>query len=392
VEIGAKYLEIALKLARLVPDWVEAYVGPPALAEAVDGLEEVSADQLYDDAQQLADRVGDEVQQPDRRAWLVAQLQAIGTALQARGGEHFSYQELFQRCHGGHVELVPDGQFERAHALLDRALPGNGDHVAARYRAWRDTQLVAPEQLQQALESLGDEMQRRSRDKFGLPDGDAVKWELVSEVPWAGNAEYAGRRQTLISINTDRPISAPRLLELVCHEAYPGHHAEHVCKDASLIQQDGRDELSVYVYPTPQALVAEGLACLALDALLGQDADRIAAECLGPLGVRYDDQVAAVVREAEDLLMSVRSNLALMIDDGRPPDEVREYALTWLLDEPRHIDDSIKNLDADSWRPYASCYPVGLDLCRQYAADSPERFRDLLYLQLTPADLTRHAG
>lgn len=32
--IGAEYLEIVLKLRRLVPGWVESYVGPPALASA----------------------------------------------------------------------------------------------------------------------------------------------------------------------------------------------------------------------------------------------------------------------------------------------------------------------------------------------------------------------
>jgi len=129
----------------------------------------------------------------------------------------------------------------------------------------------------------------------------------MSGEPWAGNANYLGQRRTLIRINADLPISSSRLLELVCHEAYPGHHTENVCTDASLIQRAAREELSVFVYPTPQALVSEGLASHALDALLGENAERIAADCLRPIGIPYDHETAAAFREAQTLLLAVRS-------------------------------------------------------------------------------------
>jgi hypothetical protein len=153
------------------------------------------------------------------------------------------------------------------------------------------------------------------------------------------------------------------------------------------MQEAGREELAVYVYPTPQGLISEGLASYALQAMLGEDAERIAAGCLRPIGVPYDHETAAVVRAAEELLLPVRSNIALMLDDGWTAAQACDYARTWLLDEPQQIDEAITNLVARSWRPYESCYPVGLVLCRRYAAAAPERFRDLLYLQLTPSDL-----
>jgi hypothetical protein len=320
---------------------------------------------------------------------LSGQLRAISTALLWLGGERFSYGELFERCHGARVELVPNQQFEHAHALLDRALPGHGD-VAARYRAWRDTQLVPRDRLQEGLEVLAGEMRRRCRDVFGLPGGEEVTWQLVSGQAWAGNVDYLGERRSLIRINADLPISSSRLLELVCHEAYPGHHTEDVCTDAGLIQTGRREELSVYAYPTPQALISEGLASHALHALLGDDAEKVAADCLRPIGIAYDYETARVVREAEALLLAVRSNVAMMLDDGYTSAQVRDYARAWLLDEPDQIDEAITNLEARSWRPYESCYPVGLALCRQYATANPHGFHDLLHRQLTPADLARH--
>jgi len=68
------------------------------------------------------------------------------------GGEALSYADPFERCHGAPVELVPDEQFERAHSLPHRALPGHGA-VAAWYRGWRETQLVPRERVQHLAEA-----------------------------------------------------------------------------------------------------------------------------------------------------------------------------------------------------------------------------------------------
>lgn len=386
VGLGTEYLEIALRLRRLEPDWIEGYVGPADLADAVDRSEPIGAAELRECSEQLAERAEEEEEAVDRRAWLVAQLRAISTALQWRGTKELDYAALFASCHGARVEHVPDGQFEGAHALLDRSLPGSGD-VRERYRTWRKGQLVPRERLAEAIDLLAADMRGRCRATYGLPEDERVTWELVSGKPWAGNAEYLGKRHTLISINAERPISAHRLLELVCHEAYPGHHSENVCKDASLIEGAARVELSVYVYPTPQALIAEGVGCLALHALLGEQADSAAAECLQKTGIVYDHTTATAARQAEELLLPVRSNIAMMLDGGRSLAEARDYARTWLLDEPSEIDDAVAHLEARSWRPYEACYPVGLALCRQYAAGRAERFMDLLHQQLTPADL-----
>jgi hypothetical protein len=388
VELGTGYLSIVLSLRKLVPDWVESYVGPSELVDAVDADEEVSTERLRERVQEVTERVHREEIEDDRRRWLVAQLEAISTALVWLGGERLAYVALFERCHGASVELVGERQFEQAHALLDDALPGHGD-VAGRHRAWRETQLVPRDRLQASLELLAEEMGRRCRELFGLPDGEQVIWELVSGKPWAGNADYLGRRTTLIRINVDLPISSPRLLELVCHEAYPGHHTENVCKHESLIQPAGREELAVYVYPTPQALISEGLASYALEALLGIRAEQIAAECLQPAGIAYDHGTAAAVRRAEELLLPVRSNIALMLDRGATSIEIHDYARAWLLDDAEQIDKAISHLEARSWRPYESCYPVALDLCRQYASSDRRRFKSLLHHQLTPADLAQ---
>ena len=382
MDTARRYLEIALRVGALVPGWIDSYAGPPELRDAVEAGPDPSIERVLCDAAELEGHVSAEERDSRRRAWILGQLQGICTALRWRQGEGLGYRALFEECHGAVVEVVPDSEFEHAHSLLDSALPGGGG-VAERYRAWEAAEAVPRDRLQRALDLLSTEMRRRSQERFGLPHDEAVLWELVSDKPWAGNAEYLGRRQTRIAINTDLPIGSHRLLELVCHEAYPGHHSEYACKDAL-----GHDELLVFVYPTPQALIAEGIAECAIEALLGVDAETIAADCLRSLGITYDPVTAAAVRQAETLLLPVRSNVALMLDDGATSAEAHDYAKTWWpLHEHEVIDKAITHLEARSWRPYESCYPVGRALCRHYAAGDDTRFADLLHLQLSPADL-----
>jgi len=74
VELGGLYLEVVLRLRGLVPGWVEGYVGPRSLADAIDAGGEVSVEGLRESAEELGQRVASEEQKADRRVWLLAQL------------------------------------------------------------------------------------------------------------------------------------------------------------------------------------------------------------------------------------------------------------------------------------------------------------------------------
>jgi hypothetical protein len=208
--------------------------------------------------------------------------------------------------------------------------------------------------------------------------------------PWAAYASYRGELRSLIQINDEIPVGAWRMVELVAHEAYPGHHTEHVCKDVALVRGQNRTELSVWVYPTPQALMAEGIAMLAPEILLGDEIEEVGARCLRPLGISYDTVGSAAVRQAKELLLAVRSNLALMLDEGLIDRAgMRAYAQRWLLEDDEYIDRVIESMCKQRWPPYESCYPEGLRACRQFVGGDPDRFGQLLRQQLTPAVLSR---
>ncbi len=386
MDVGRRYLELVLRLRRIAPSLVESYAGPAGLAATIDAEPPVSASELGEQTREFLGQVATGEIDLDRVGWLTAQLTAISTALAWLAGEPFTYRELVERCHGVSVTLAPQDRFELAHSTLDRALPGRGA-IRERYQRWAVTQQVPPDRLLQGMHALAEELRRRSDARFDLPAGEEVIFELVTGKPWAGNADYTGGLRTRVAINEELPIASFRLLELVSHEAYPGHHTEHACKDADLITARARLELAVFVYPTPQALLAEGIACHALEALLGDEAEELGARCLQPLGIPYDSDVAGTVRAAQQLLLDVRPNLAIMLDEERGPAEVRAYARRWMLEDDHQVERAVSALENRVWRPYESCYPAGLELCRSFTSGDPTRFRRLLHEQITPAQL-----
>jgi hypothetical protein len=387
VDPGVRYLELVLGLRRIAPSLVEGYVGPQELAERVDAQAPPVPQLLGEQARELRASLGEHNLDGNRGVWLAEQLSALATAFDWLAGKRLSYRDLVERCHGITPVVVSEEQLTLAHRLLDDVLPGRGE-LRQRYQRWAGAQLVAPGLLLRGLQTLADDLRERTRARFGLPAGEEVIFELVTGQPWAGNAEYQGGLHTRVRINAERPIQSFRLLELVSHEAYPGHHTEQACKDARLIAGCGHIELGVYVYPTPQSLVSEGIAMHALEALLGDEGEHVAADLLAPLGISYDADVAHVLRQAHKLLLPIRANIAMLVDErAMSTEQARTYARRWMLDPDDQIDRSLDSILNRRWPAYESCYPEGLRLCEQYTASDPARFQMLLQEQLTTISL-----
>ncbi len=74
------------------------------------------------------------------------------------------------------------------------------------------------------------------------------------------------------------------LPHLIAHESYPGHHTEHCRKEAGLVAS-GQAEQTLFLVNTPQCLMAEGLADLALDAIVGPGWGKWAQDIYADLGL-----------------------------------------------------------------------------------------------------------
>jgi hypothetical protein len=381
-----RYLLLGLRLGRHVEGYVDAYYGPPELKEQAAAEEPVPPAQLAAEAAILRDEAAS-IEDEARRRWLEAQLLGAETAARRLAGEPVDYVDEVERCFGIRPEPVAEERFEEALGRLDAALPGDGE-LFDRYQAWLETQVVPAELIRPAIDLLKGELRERTRQLVDLPDGEEVVSELVSNEPWAGFNYYLGGLRSRSVLNTDLPTRAYILSELVAHEMYPGHHTEHACKEALLVDGQGHLEETLLLVPTPQSLVSEGIATNALELVLDADPDEWSAARLRPLGIPYDVETARAVREGFRALSFVSANSALKIhQEGVPLDEAREYYRRWALANDERVAKHLEFVTDPTWRSYVFNYSSGEELVGNWVDGDHARFRRLLTEQLTPADL-----
>jgi len=386
-----QYLLLGLRLGKHIDGLVDAYYGPPGLADRVRGEPVFEPARLLDHARSFRSDLDDPsasgMIDPNRRRWLRAQVHGLATVAAKLAGDPIGYADEVEACYGVRPSRVDEQRFAEAHKRLDRALPGSGP-LMDRYITWRESQAVPPAKLGGAIHSLADDFRERTQQLFGLPDGEHIDFELVTDQPWSGFNYYLGELKSRVAINTDLPVLSTSLGHLVAHEAYPGHHTEHTRKEVGLVRSRRQLEESIFLVGTPQCLLAEGLADLGLEVLVGDDPETVIAEHLRPLGINYDVEVIAAVREAGDALNAVRGNVAwLLHEEGRSIDECIAYTMRWSLLPKVRAEKSIQFLTDPTWRAYISCYVEGLPLCRRFVNGDPARFDRLLTEQLVPDDL-----
>ena len=374
-----RYLRLGLQLGRHVDGIVDAYHGPGELAATVE--EEPPADPraLVSDAEALLDELED--------GWLRDQVRGLRTYAGVLAGEHGSYADEVEGCHGVRPVHTDEAVFAAAHERLEDLLPGNGP-VAEQYRRWEDSILVPSERIEPTLAAVIAEARRWTRRLVELPDGEGVALETVRDEPWLAFCEYLGGLRSRISVNVALPMSALELLVLALHETYPGHHAERCCKESLLVQRSGVLEETIVLVPTPQSVVSEGIATLAPDVLLRGEAATALAAVVHDAGIELDLAEALAVREALEPCRWAEVNAALMLHEaGASERDVRAYLERWGLMSPELAAHMIRFFGEATSRTYVITYPAGRELCRSFVAGDPERFRRLLTEQVRVRDL-----
>lgn len=383
VEVPSKvtrYIELALRLAKWDEDLVDSYYGPPELADAVANEERREPAALLDDANQLFAEVTER--------WLRAQVGALRAVALRLTGVEGPYLDLVEKTYGFRPRWFDEEDFERAHALLDEALPGP-DPIPVRHARWLADMSVPASLIESAARALAKEFQARAQRLIGLPTGETIDIEGVTGVRWRGYARYLGGLRTHISLNVGRPFAAIDLAHITAHETYGGHHIHRVWQEHTLVRERGETERTLDLLQSPEALLSEGIAEVGTELVMAEDGHELTANRLRGLGIAYDAKTGAQVAEAMRLLKPVNSNAALLIHArGADLDAATEYLRQWSFVSEEEATRSVQRLATPVPVGYVHLYAHGVELCRSYVGGDARRLRELMTARVVPADLT----
>jgi len=406
-QIAIEYLLLALRLDQHRPGLVEGYFGPADLKARVDMEQRRSPAALRDDASVLRGRLAAEVEEPDRRDWLDAQLVALEAHADDLAGTDRGFEWLATRYMGMAPERRADGTFLAALTEVASIVPGSGS-LEARLEAWDRALEIPVDRLKDIVEWLVASFRKRAERDFGLPADEGLQVSLVTGQPWSGYNWYDGGLRSRVDINTDLPVRAPDLVTLTAHETFPGHHLEHAWKEADLVEGKRRLEASLLLLNAPECVVSEGLATVG-PSIASPVADRVdllleAFERAGlalaadPARARDTAERAVALTEPREALAAIRGNVAfLRFVDGWSHEE----ALLYLQDvggySPTVAAKRLEFVEHPAFRTYVFVYADGAALIRRWLERVPEaertdRFGRLLHEQITPGRILAESG
>jgi hypothetical protein len=206
-------------------------------------------------------------------------------------------------------------------------------------------------------------------------------------------AGFLGNGRTRIEVNVDLPADVGLIAFWAAHEAYPGHHAEHVTKEQTLATDASLGEATMQTMNTPEAVLSEGQADVGLevvmtDAELADELRRIGEMA----GVRADWAAAVAVRRGLNALQGAMGNAGILLyHEGRSELEVRDYLAEVGVRSPDRVDHAIRVLRDPVNRTYSFTYSEGVRLIRPWLEIEGQTlgFQRLLAEELSPAVLLR---
>ena len=362
---STRFVVLALAFGRSDSDYVDSYYGDPALRDSANAAP-LTPVEVREAAERVIARL-DAVPPPSEakvtlqhRRYLRRQLEALAFRARLVGGEHFSFDDEARGLYDATPPAVSDAELDTVLAGIERLLPGRGPLVD-RYTRFRRALVVPAARLDTVLKVAIAEARRRTLEHFALPDTESFKVELVHNQPWSGYNWYQGGSKSLIQINVDLPIYADRILDLACHEGYPGHHVQNVMFEQELVERRHWREFTLQPLFAPSAMIDEGSAVVASSvAFPGAEREAFEKRVLFPLAgldsTLYDRYTA--LRTALDALsMAQIADTRAYLDGRLTRDQTLERLMTYELQDRPRAEHTVAFMDR--YRTYRVNYPLG---------------------------------
>ena len=220
------FVKLGLAVWQHAPDFVEAYFGPEEWKREAQETGRRPLSALMKEASDLLESInGNQVIETARLDYLEAEARAIYTALRIMADERLPHQEQVSGLYSISPEWLEEDIFNEIHIKLNEMLPGEGALIE-RLEHRRNRMVVNMVENMALVEEITKELRRWTKASLSLPPDESVEIRMVKGAHWGGKNKYLGERRSRIEINIDRPWTAMRLVTLIAHEGYPGHHTE----------------------------------------------------------------------------------------------------------------------------------------------------------------------
>jgi len=360
-----EYVRLAVGLGQRDPDSLDFYSAPESqVADVVKQSPSLKA--IRASAIQLLQKVQQEqpVRDEDksRKAFLEQQLRALASRVDILTGVPSSFDDESRSSFGVVVPASYDRSAVTAvQAELQQLLPGKGD-LAERYQSFDDRFIIPAKLVPVVMARAIEACRAETKAHVALPAGESTTVEYVRNRPWSAFSWYKGNYHSVIQVNRDFAMTVDRALNLACHEAYPGHHTYNSVRDAKLVQGKGLTEYSVQPTFSPQSMLSESIATLAVDVAFPMEKRLVfERDVLFPMA-GLDGKDTALYLKIEglvDRLHTVEPSIAREYLDGRLEFERAgaELQSTALMAHPEAA-----LLYMNEYRSYVTTYTYGRDL------------------------------
>jgi len=399
-ELAERYVHLALALGQRDPDYIDAYHGPAAWRTRAQA-ERHSLESIQSRGEEIIAAIGKRVSDEGVSARLRAlerQVRALVFRARFLGGKRGAFDEEMAALFDVVVPRRTERELEPAVARVDKLLPGR-EPLATRYGVWLESFTVAPERVPTVFDAALGICRERTLASVRLPQPETLSVEFVPDRAWNAFTVYQGNFHSRVQVNSTPALTIDRLLDLACHEGYPGHHTISVLADEALARGRGWVEFTIEPLYGPRAFLMEGAANLGPDlALPAEERLRLEQDRLFPLA-GLDPTRAAELAPMRDAVNA----LAPAIVEG-----IRRY-LDGELDAPRFMfwleryglmaeqEGMLKFVNR--FRGYALAYHEGAALVRAHFDASTGRptdrvarrwelFRSLVTSPTVPGDLS----
>ena len=285
--IAHRYLLLALRLGRLVDGLVDFSFAPDELTATADAEPAPDPATLRADARELLADIAAGDLEPQRRA---------GSRRRSRGSSASRRCSPASRCRGPRRSGAATGSRPRSRPSRPSSRCTGGSTPRCPATATSRTGWSGGTESQHVPGRSSSTPSRCSRTTAradartrGAPRRASESTPLPSRgSPGPRTTGTSAASRAGSSSTPTCPAARTSSRRLVAHEGYPGHHTEHACKEARLAVELDRPEAAISLIHTPECLVSEGIAEVAVEQAWGERWPEVAAELLEPLGIPFD--------------------------------------------------------------------------------------------------------